>query len=47
MGAKVTFKIARKDDGSFNDPGVPYTKESELDFVPPYSTGQIIFVEDE
>ena len=47
MGAKVSFKIARKDDGSFNDPGVPYTKESEKDFKPPYSTGQIIFVEDE
>ena len=47
MGAKVTFKIVRKDDGSFNDPGVPYTKESASDFVPPYSTGQIMFVEDE
>lgn len=47
MGAKVTFKIVRKDDGSFNDPGVPFTKESEHDFVPPYSTGQIMFVEDE
>lgn len=47
MGAKVTFKIVRKDDGSFNDPGVPYTKVSAADFVPPYSTGQIMFVEDE
>lgn len=47
MGAKVTFKIVRKDDGSFNDPGVPFTKESAKDFKPQYSTGQIMFVEDE
>lgn len=47
MGAKVQFKIASRTDGSFTSPEVEYSTETASLFKPSYSTGQIIFVEDE
>jgi hypothetical protein len=42
---KVQFKITKSK--IFTSPGVEYKSETEHLFSPPYSTGQLIFVEDD
>ena len=44
VGPKVQFKITLKK--KFTCPDVEYASDTESLFKPPYSTGQIIFVED-
>ena len=46
-GPKVQFKITTRSGGRFTNPDVYWTEETAHLFKPPYSTGQIIFVEDE
>lgn len=42
---KVQFKITKSK--IFTSPGVEYSSKTEHLFSPPYSTGQLIFVEDD
>lgn len=46
-GPKVQFKITTRTGGKFTNPNVAWTEETAHLFKPKYSTGQIIFVEDE
>jgi hypothetical protein len=41
MGAKVTFKIAKKDDGTFTFPGegTEHTSANDSDFKPSFAEG--------